>query len=359
MRDYALPPITDDLKRYFRFGMTNAWISNKTGIPEHLLGKMLRDGLAARPFNSKQTYYCNQDFFETIDTEAKAYWLGFIYADGCIVGDRGVNILLAGYERPHLEKYRAALEAEHPIEERHDTIRDKNRPIRIQHNVKVRIGCRKLVADLQNKGCHPRKSMTLTFPSFNQVPEDLVRHFIRGYFDGDGSIWTAKNRVHDKWGCSIISTKGFCTHMAGIMSVTGGPLLRDISYQPHPNFKKNGMVYLQMCSFRAMNAFKHYIYDGATTFLDRKKIKFDELPGYIESKHQSCPKAILTALRDSEQEMGTKQLVEHFHGDFTLLDIQSSLKRLTEDGLVDVVRTQGMTKFYRSEYQNPHVYEHE
>ena len=42
--------------------------------------------------------------------------------------------------------------------------------------------------DLIKQGCVPRKSLILTFPNTNQVPENLINHFIRGYFDGDGSI---------------------------------------------------------------------------------------------------------------------------------------------------------------------------
>ena len=42
--------------------------------------------------------------------------------------------------------------------------------------------------DLIKQGCVPNKSLILTFPNKHQVPENLINHFIRGYFDGDGSI---------------------------------------------------------------------------------------------------------------------------------------------------------------------------
>ena len=42
--------------------------------------------------------------------------------------------------------------------------------------------------DLIKQGCIPNKSLVLTFPNKHQVPENLINHFIRGYFDGDGSI---------------------------------------------------------------------------------------------------------------------------------------------------------------------------
>ena len=42
--------------------------------------------------------------------------------------------------------------------------------------------------DLIKQGCVPNKSLILTFPNKHQVPKNLINHFIRGYFDGDGSI---------------------------------------------------------------------------------------------------------------------------------------------------------------------------
>ena len=43
--------------------------------------------------------------------------------------------------------------------------------------------------DLIKQGCVPNKSLILTFPNKYQVPKNLINHFIRGYFDGDGSIY--------------------------------------------------------------------------------------------------------------------------------------------------------------------------
>lgn len=47
---------------------------------------------------------------------------------------------------------------------------------------------------LSNLGAVPNKSLILKFPTFKQVPEKLMPHFIRGYFDGDGSVWNGKRK---------------------------------------------------------------------------------------------------------------------------------------------------------------------
>ena len=49
-----------------------------------------------------------------------------------------------------------------------------------------------MVNDLINLGCIPNKSLTLTFPDF--INDELLPHFIRGYFDGDGCIWNGKRK---------------------------------------------------------------------------------------------------------------------------------------------------------------------
>ena len=61
---------------------------------------------------------------------------------------------------------------------------------------------------LIKQGCVPNKSLILTFPDINVVSEDLVRHFIRGYFDGDGCLSFNKNKYCTP-NISILGTKQF------------------------------------------------------------------------------------------------------------------------------------------------------
>lgn len=53
-----------------------------------------------------------------------------------------------------------------------------------------RLACysKKSYTDLINKGCGINKSLILKFPDETQVPQNLISHFIRGYFDGDGCV---------------------------------------------------------------------------------------------------------------------------------------------------------------------------
>lgn len=130
---------------------------------------------------NKQGYPRNEFYFNKIDTPEKAYWLGFLYADGCVHSHNyevSVNIT----DKEHVEKFKKAIGAiNHRITETMDS-RWKNAKILYQLSIKDK----QLHNDLIKWGCIPQKSLQLN--SFPNIPRDYVSHFIRGYFDGDGSL---------------------------------------------------------------------------------------------------------------------------------------------------------------------------
>lgn len=134
--------------------------------------------------------------FEKINTEEDAYWLGFLYADGCVhssPGDYKIELSLKEEDYSHLEKYKKYIGRDNKISYRASSksyrynFRDKN-----THSNLIKLGC------------VPAKSLILNFPTKEQVPDELLRHFVRGYFDGDGSFW-----YENKFGLSILSSKSF------------------------------------------------------------------------------------------------------------------------------------------------------
>ena len=122
-----------------------------------------------------------EDFFESIDTEEKAYWLGFLYADGYNYEAKGeVKVALAGKDKDFLLKLR-------------DTIYpNKDKPLYYKENSDLSTGYElnmssaRMSRHLAKQGCMQAKTFKIKFPYF--IDESLYRHFIRGYFDGDGSL---------------------------------------------------------------------------------------------------------------------------------------------------------------------------
>ena len=119
--------------------------------------------------------------FEKIDTEEKAYWLGFLDADGCIHNGRnydyGIELGLQEQDYSHLVKFKDFIEKDNKI-----CYREKINSYRYQFKNKT------MNKDLINLGCVPHKSLILKFPDEDQVPDNFLIPFIRGYFDGDGSF---------------------------------------------------------------------------------------------------------------------------------------------------------------------------
>ena len=127
----------------------------------------------------------NSDYFEIIDSPDKAYWLGFLYADGYVNKKKHqLRINLQKKDEEHLQKFLKALGATN-TSVKYTT---KKMDGKIYEGAYIAFGDKKMVDDLINKGCIQSKSLVIKFPTEDIVPEHLLSHFIRGVYDGDGTI---------------------------------------------------------------------------------------------------------------------------------------------------------------------------
>lgn len=129
--------------------------------------------------------FCNYDFFHVIDTEEKAYWLGFIFADGCIRSDKTyrLTIELGNVDVKHLEKFKSSICSNHPIKAR------KNRSVS-----NVSINSKKIISDLKQFGCIQNKTY-LGYINKDKINIKYYSHFLRGYFDGNGYLDKKRYRI--------------------------------------------------------------------------------------------------------------------------------------------------------------------
>ena len=125
----------------------------------------------------------NHNYFKTIDTEEKAYILGFLYADG-YNSDKQVVITQLEQDVDILEKINKALNADNQIKRKLQSTNNKTKCQLCYSSIDM-------CTDLTNLGCFRNKSLACTFPTF--LDKSLIRHFIRGYFDGDGCITYRKS----------------------------------------------------------------------------------------------------------------------------------------------------------------------
>lgn len=202
----------------------------------------------------------NNFIFEKIDSEEKAYWLGFMYADGNIQYDESKNINrielgLQARDRSHLVKFKNFLQST-----RDPKFREKT------NSYRVMFSCKNMCEDLIKLGCTPRKSLTLKFPSYNQVPKKLIKHFVRGYFDGDGSISLKENSIIVN--ISILGTKEFLEQML-IESKINESLKKDSRHE-------NNTFYIKFNTKNGLD-FLNWMYNESNIHLDRKANKIKEL----------------------------------------------------------------------------------
>lgn len=125
----------------------------------------------------------NHTFFNIIDSEIKAYLLGFFYADGYIdFKHNRIQICIAEQDRYIIDLYLSYLYPECFIKEIHNTKGALNR----QKQLVIRINSKELVDAFIQQGITDKKS-SINF-NIPLIEECYKIHFIRGYFDGDGCI---------------------------------------------------------------------------------------------------------------------------------------------------------------------------
>ena len=221
------------------------------------------NGIDVENFHNKSKF--NENIFDSIDTEEKAYWLGFIYADGYIANVENkknikyaFELSLCGKDIDHLYKFNSFMQ-----------YKGNNVKLgKVKCNGKIYVRCRWKVGNkhlwetLNSYGCTPNKSLNLTFPDIKIFKYKwLIIPFIRGYFDGDGSVSSNSNKSIK---ISIVGTTNF-------LNVISNIFFKNKLIKNHDN---NDKTYVYNLSLRKARVFLYVIYYNASIYLDRKYQKF-------------------------------------------------------------------------------------
>lgn len=229
--------LTEEIRR----GKTITAIARNRGVSRATIYTKLKSSGV-----NHQKLKFNHNFFEDVNCEEKAYWLGFIMADGCVSLTQSpkVAIGLNKKDELHLKKWHKALKSCLKIHYCGDRVASSH-------------SSAKMCQDLIRLGCIPRKSLQLKFPSLR---EDLIRHFVRGYFDGDGCIsWHNKHQKTFQIRFTIIGTKAFLDQLQIILKTSN-------------RYTKRGKAYvLSICGNQKAGLIFQWMYDDSTIFLDRKR----------------------------------------------------------------------------------------
>ena len=271
----------DILKTYFnRIDLTIPKISNYLNISARAVARVLKDNNVDTAKLNR--YTLNEDYFKDIDTEEKAYILGLLFADGFVGDEKHNNIVIQLHkdDKYMLQNIANAIDFTGEIRETKSSGGfSKNG----KTNFSLNFSSKTMAKHLRDYGIVVKRSETMT--TLPNVPSHLINHFIRGYFDGDGTISKSiktsyhelssgiKKYEYSNYTFSIIGTRSFLECIVKEMGLT--------KYQ-FKNSKNENMVYLESRAKSEMPKIYDYLYKDSTIKLQRKFDKFNEIMGDIK-----------------------------------------------------------------------------
>ncbi|MFE7817861.1 hypothetical protein ACFU1R_06610 [Priestia megaterium] len=257
---------TDNKKKTFRpeqvkqicemyeLGRSTAALAEVYGTTGNTIASILKEnGIDVRP-RGQVPVLDNPNFFHEIDNEAKAYFLGFIIADGGVTDTRGVyrtlSIMLKKDDKYILDALAQCLGVE-----------PERVKISSRNECYLKVNSLSLVADLAKYGVVPRKTYSSYLPS---ISKDLMPHLIRGIFDGDGSVFHSAGYLK----VAQYGSHKICDDIQKFLTET-------IGTEPRTVYDKTNHSFIQYWKKEDVEKIYNYMYSNATIYLERKKDIFN------------------------------------------------------------------------------------
>lgn len=261
----------EEITKLYQEGKTAKEISSLLGFKYHqpVYNYFKKMGWRRTGKTGKRIYKVNEDFFKCINTEEKAYILGFICADGHIEKDR-LNITVSIKDRDILEKIRHAMHSNHPIKEvqRTNPYKKTNRENLILSE--LMIGSVELVKPLFNMGLTTNKTYTLNGDILKYIPKYLIRDFLRGYFDGDGNVFFGRRYSSGyKYNINICGNEDFLLKSFQVYFPSNNKLYKDL-------YSRQCYVW-KISQKDKVRDFMYYLYYNSSIFLQRKYNEFRKI----------------------------------------------------------------------------------
>lgn len=245
-------------------GFSQEETSERNHISRPLVRRILKENNIPirRDFSWLKKYDIDENYFSTIDTQNKAYFLGFMYADGNVSKDENtVQICLQDRDLHILESFKRELKCtDRPL------YLDKRNEKNVKHRNMYCLAVKsdKLHNDLCKLGVIPHKTHVITYPNF--LSYDMHRHFIRGVMDGDGCIHATRLHTEKELrSVDICGTYDFCCELKKIIENNLDIHCSIILTNKTSNVYKTVISGLNQCV-----KFLDWIYEDAELYLYRK-----------------------------------------------------------------------------------------
>lgn len=226
-------------------------------------------GVKKRSLSESHNLKFDKTFFDKIDTEEKAYFLGFIAADGN-VHKKTFQICIHPQDEEILIALKKCLVADYKI--RND-----------RKYKRFSITSEYFSNALKCKGILENKTFLLQFPSEEIVPKNLIRHYLRGYFDGDGCItFSTYNFNKLKWKFQIISNYDFVIDYAKQLNYL---ILREAEPSIYKEKRRENPIYyfsIGSTNLDILQKIYNLFYIDSNIYLSRKKRKMETILSFNE-----------------------------------------------------------------------------
>lgn len=261
-----------DIKNSYLDGESSVKIGKSYGVSHKTILRVLHEmkvDVDQKRFARK--YKLNELYFDNIDTPNKAYVLGFLHSDGSNCLEKStISISLQEEDKNILEQMRLEIGSEKPLVYI-DNTNKHDFGYSYKNQYKLIMFSKHMCEELNNKGITPNKSLTIGFPKW--LNKDLIPHFVRGVYDGDGSICRSyRNENNLPISVTITATESFCNDLKKICEkeLNICPKIYDASCH-------NGITKVFTLSGRNISKiFLDWIYQDAKLYLQRKYDRYCE-----------------------------------------------------------------------------------
>lgn len=266
----------------YKNGFGSTTIAQNLGLKSTTVAGFIRRTIGLRSSSdAARKYYCNENFFEKIDTEEKAYWLGFLYADGYLCTNKTqlmIGISLSIKDINHLNKFNKSIESTYPIHIYHSYGGYSNNT----EYCRILITSRKMFTDLKKHGVVEHKTLILKPPN---LLNELHRHFIRGYLDGDGCITSRlqKHKISPQYSIKIVGTDKILQFIKDFIEKNNCATINKF-------YKRHNTDIISSIDFggnKQVKKFLDLLYKDASIYLDRKYDRYMELYNLMHGRPTS------------------------------------------------------------------------
>ena len=194
--------------KYYTEKKSQQKISEELGVSQWVISDRLRKGGLqtldrTRNLNPRR-YDINHHSFGKLDEET-AWLLGWMMSDGFVRDGNRFGLKVSAVDQDIIEKFRNYLRCTNPIYKHKQKLKQTNRTY---HLVSIQISSKEIVERLAKFSIVPNKSLHTVFPRvISNQNEDIIRSFIRGVFEGDGSFLLEHKRSPL---FQIVGTKELC-----------------------------------------------------------------------------------------------------------------------------------------------------